>query len=244
MRTRASFFACDRRDLVKDEENVALDHCRGGLCEHLKESACCPSGRLVAIAEGGLGPFFDRQCDRTGNPVAGRLGHALLVGAVVYDLSWREGRPSLLKSRGFNARVKRSGLAGWRRASTPRVCASVRWRHARTTRKDTLGCASGRARLREETCTRSRNDAWLREFGVGLSELPLRLWWADEFLIFLSNLPAKVIGPVVGVVLPKDGGSQLKGVNSLKSGGVFQGRVSGPAARRARTRNPYLTCAS
>ncbi|OWM72922.1 hypothetical protein CDL15_Pgr016554 [Punica granatum] len=76
----------------------------------------------------------------------------------------------------FNARVKRSGLAGWRRASTPRVCASVRWRHARTTRKDTLGCASGRARLREETCTRSRNDAWLREVSEKLA-LPRKVDW-------------------------------------------------------------------
>ncbi|PKI53615.1 hypothetical protein CRG98_025983 [Punica granatum] len=48
----------------------------------------------------------------------------------------------------------------------------------------------------------------------------------------------------IRTVLPRDGGSQLKGMNSLKSGGVFQGRVGGPAARRARTRNLYLTCAS
>ncbi|PKI50461.1 hypothetical protein CRG98_029144 [Punica granatum] len=31
-----------------------------------------------------------------------------------------------------------------------------------------------------------------QEFGTGLSELPLRLWLADEFFIFLSSLPAKV----------------------------------------------------
>ncbi|OWM73918.1 hypothetical protein CDL15_Pgr008068 [Punica granatum] len=30
------------------------------------------------------------------------------------------------------------------------------------TRKDALDCAGGRAQLREETCARSRDDAWLR----------------------------------------------------------------------------------
>ncbi|PKI70889.1 hypothetical protein CRG98_008780 [Punica granatum] len=29
------------------------------------------NGWLVATAEGGLGPFFDRQCDRAGSPVLG-----------------------------------------------------------------------------------------------------------------------------------------------------------------------------
>ncbi|PKI58279.1 hypothetical protein CRG98_021361 [Punica granatum] len=48
----------------------------------------------------------------------------------------------------------------------PRVCAWWRWRHARTTRKDALGCTGGRAWLREETCNRSHDDAWLR----GVSE--------------------------------------------------------------------------
>ncbi|PKI69678.1 hypothetical protein CRG98_009949 [Punica granatum] len=28
------------------------------------------------------------------------------------------------------------------------------------TRKDALGCVGGRARLREESCARSRDDAW------------------------------------------------------------------------------------
>ncbi|PKI48609.1 hypothetical protein CRG98_031028 [Punica granatum] len=179
------------------------------------ESVCCPGSRSVAIAEGGLGPFFDRQCDRARSPVAGGLGHAMFVGTVACDLSWREGR---------------------HRASVPGVCAWVRWRHARTTRRDALGCAGGCAQLHEETRARSRDDAWLRgvseklalprkvnrssghgspchggrvkvtiglpakEFGVGLSELPLRLWLADQFLIFLSSLPTKVIDPVVGEV--------------------------------------------
>ncbi|OWM84436.1 hypothetical protein CDL15_Pgr026444 [Punica granatum] len=38
--------------------------------------------------------------------------------------------------------------------------------HAHTTRKDALGCAGGCAQLREETCARSGDDAWLR----GVSE--------------------------------------------------------------------------
>ncbi|PKI61785.1 hypothetical protein CRG98_017835 [Punica granatum] len=49
-----------------------------------------------------------------------------------------------------------------RRASASKVCIWVRWRHARTTRKDALSCA----RLREEMCARSRDDPWLR----GVSE--------------------------------------------------------------------------
>ncbi|PKI44050.1 hypothetical protein CRG98_035580 [Punica granatum] len=116
--------------------------------EHLKESVCCPSSRSVAIAEGGLGPFFNRQRDRAGSPVVGGLRHAIFVGAVAYDLSWREGR------RGSN-------YPGRRRASAPEVCTWARWRHARTTRKDALGCAGGCAQLREEKCARSRDDAWL-----------------------------------------------------------------------------------
>ncbi|OWM76961.1 hypothetical protein CDL15_Pgr011686 [Punica granatum] len=63
--------------------------------EHLKKSVCCPGSRSVAIAEGGLGSFFDRQCNRAGSPVAGGLGHAMIVGAVACDLSWREGRSSV-----------------------------------------------------------------------------------------------------------------------------------------------------
>ncbi|PKI55820.1 hypothetical protein CRG98_023785 [Punica granatum] len=104
-------------------------------------------------------------------------------------------------------------------------------------RKNAFGCADGCAQLREETCARSRDDAWLRgvseklallrkvdwpsgqgsscrgrrvEVAIGLpakevfthlyvwrgserapSELPLRLWLADQFPIFLSSLPAK-----------------------------------------------------
>ncbi|OWM84435.1 hypothetical protein CDL15_Pgr026443 [Punica granatum] len=63
--------------------------------EYLKESVCCPGSKSVAIAEGGLGLFFDRQRDRAGSPVAGGLGHAMFVRAVACDLSWREGRSSV-----------------------------------------------------------------------------------------------------------------------------------------------------
>ncbi|OWM63181.1 hypothetical protein CDL15_Pgr022326 [Punica granatum] len=35
------------------------------------------------------------------------------------------------------------------------------WRHARTTRKDLLGCAGGCAQLHEEMCARLRDDVWL-----------------------------------------------------------------------------------
>ncbi|PKI77273.1 hypothetical protein CRG98_002342 [Punica granatum] len=44
-------------------------------------------------------------------------------------------------------------------------------------------------------------------------------------------------------VLSRDGGSLLKGMNYLKSGGVFQGLNDSRTARRTPTRNPYLTCA-
>ncbi|OWM73881.1 hypothetical protein CDL15_Pgr018941 [Punica granatum] len=71
--------------------------------EHLKESVCCPGSRLVAIAEGGLGPFFDRQCDRS--PVAGGLGHAMFVGAAACDLSWGEGQSSVFGVRGGSREV-------------------------------------------------------------------------------------------------------------------------------------------
>ncbi|OWM77735.1 hypothetical protein CDL15_Pgr012437 [Punica granatum] len=37
-----------------------------------------------------------------------------------------------------------------------------------------------------------------KEFGVGRSKLPLRLWLADQFFIVLSSLLTKVIDPVVG----------------------------------------------
>ncbi|OWM65035.1 hypothetical protein CDL15_Pgr028753 [Punica granatum] len=132
-----------------------------------------------------------------------------------------------------------SNYPGRRRASAPEVCTWARWRHARTTRKDALGCAGGCAQLLEEKCARSRDDAWLcgvnlklvlprkadRPSGhgspclegrmkvavglpakealthlYGLGEIPLRLWLADEFLVFLSSLSAKVIDHVVGEV--------------------------------------------
>ncbi|PKI60936.1 hypothetical protein CRG98_018670 [Punica granatum] len=40
---------------------------------------------------GELGPFFDRQRDRVRSFVAGGMGHAMFVGAVACDLSWRDG---------------------------------------------------------------------------------------------------------------------------------------------------------
>ncbi|OWM84388.1 hypothetical protein CDL15_Pgr017492 [Punica granatum] len=61
---------------------------------------------------------------------------------------------------------KGANWPGRRRASAPRVCAQVRWRHARTTLKEALSCVGGRARLHEETRAQSRDDAWLR----GVSE--------------------------------------------------------------------------
>ncbi|PKI33111.1 hypothetical protein CRG98_046498 [Punica granatum] len=81
----------------------------------------------VPIAEGGLGPFFDQERDRARSPVADGLGHAMFVGAVACDLSWREDRSSVIGVQ-----------------------------------------------------------------GVGMSELPLRLWLADHFLIIFSSLSAKV----------------------------------------------------
>ncbi|OWM70135.1 hypothetical protein CDL15_Pgr025985 [Punica granatum] len=41
---------------------------------------------------GELDPFFDRQRDRVRSFMAGGLGHAMFVGAVACDLSWRDGR--------------------------------------------------------------------------------------------------------------------------------------------------------
>ncbi|PKI76624.1 hypothetical protein CRG98_002933 [Punica granatum] len=61
--------------------------------------------RSVAIAEGGLGPFFDRQCDHAGSPVASGLGHAMFVGAVACDLLWREGRSSVFGVQGGSREV-------------------------------------------------------------------------------------------------------------------------------------------
>ncbi|OWM70310.1 hypothetical protein CDL15_Pgr027211 [Punica granatum] len=73
--------------------------------ESLRKSVCCPGSRLVAIAEGGLGPIFDLQCDHAGSPVAGGLGHAMIVGAVACDLSWREGRLSVFGVQGGSREV-------------------------------------------------------------------------------------------------------------------------------------------
>ncbi|OWM82844.1 hypothetical protein CDL15_Pgr029205 [Punica granatum] len=73
--------------------------------KHLKESVCCPCSRSVAVAEGGFGPFFDRQCDRAGSPVTGGLGHAMIVGAVACDLSWRDGRSSVFGVQGDSREV-------------------------------------------------------------------------------------------------------------------------------------------
>ncbi|OWM75141.1 hypothetical protein CDL15_Pgr017267 [Punica granatum] len=56
--------------------------------------------RSVAIVEGGLGPFLDLQCDRAGSLVAGGLGHAMIVGAIACDLSWRDGRTSVFEVQG------------------------------------------------------------------------------------------------------------------------------------------------
>ncbi|PKI46461.1 hypothetical protein CRG98_033159 [Punica granatum] len=72
--------------------------------------------RSVAVAEGGFGPFFDRQCDRAGSPVTGGLGHAMIVGAVACDLSWRDGRSSVFgvqgdsREAGPNCLLDRNGL--------------------------------------------------------------------------------------------------------------------------------------
>ncbi|PKI72181.1 hypothetical protein CRG98_007450 [Punica granatum] len=63
------------------------------------------SWRSVAIAEGGSDPFFDQQCDRAGSPVAGGLGHAMFVGAVACDLSWKEGRSSMFGVQGGSREV-------------------------------------------------------------------------------------------------------------------------------------------
>ncbi|PKI34365.1 hypothetical protein CRG98_045245 [Punica granatum] len=92
----------------------------------------------MRIGQGRLGSFFHRQCDRAASPVASGLGHAMFVGTVACDLSWREGAGD------------RTSLVGVVRA--PEVCAWVRWRYTRTTRKDALSCAGGCAQLREETC--------------------------------------------------------------------------------------------
>ncbi|PKI67003.1 hypothetical protein CRG98_012541 [Punica granatum] len=134
-----------------------------------EESASCPGGRFVAIAEGGL-------------------GHALFVGAVACDLSWREGWPSVFGVQGGGGEVfpisivvvwdSNCLLVGyflqwekWKNSEGERrtVCSfnarakgiELAW-HVRTTRKDAFGCAGGCAQLREEMCARSRNDAWLR----------------------------------------------------------------------------------
>ncbi|PKI53725.1 hypothetical protein CRG98_025855 [Punica granatum] len=45
------------------------------------------------------------QCDRAGSPVAGRLGHAMIVGAVACDISWREGRSSMFRVQGGSKEV-------------------------------------------------------------------------------------------------------------------------------------------
>ncbi|PKI71936.1 hypothetical protein CRG98_007664 [Punica granatum] len=70
------------------------------------------AGRSVAIVEGGLGPFLDLQCDRAGSLVAGGLGHAMIVGAIACDLSWRDGRTSVFEVQGGD----RTSLVGVVRA--------------------------------------------------------------------------------------------------------------------------------
>ncbi|PKI39201.1 hypothetical protein CRG98_040407 [Punica granatum] len=145
--------------------------------------ACCPGGYLVATAVGGLGPFLIGRATQLVIPVASGLGHAMFVGAVACDLSWRECR---------------------HRASVLGVCAWVRWRHARTTRNDALGCADGCAPLREETCAPSRDDAWLRGVSEKLA-LPMKVDQSSGhglpcrggMVKVTVGLPAKVIDPVV-----------------------------------------------
>ncbi|PKI41621.1 hypothetical protein CRG98_037989 [Punica granatum] len=52
---------------------------------------CSVEYALMVTTDSGVGPFFCRRCDCASNPLAGGLGHALFVGAVAYDLLWREG---------------------------------------------------------------------------------------------------------------------------------------------------------
>ncbi|OWM91268.1 hypothetical protein CDL15_Pgr000212 [Punica granatum] len=65
----------------------------------------CGGSKSMAIAEGGLGPIFDRQCEWVRSPVAGGLGHAMFVGAVACGLSWRDGRSSVFGVHGSSREV-------------------------------------------------------------------------------------------------------------------------------------------
>ncbi|PKI50028.1 hypothetical protein CRG98_029588 [Punica granatum] len=73
--------------------------------EFKEEYVCCPGGSLVAVAEGGLGPFFGRRCDHVGSPVGGGLGHALFVRAIACDLLWRKGWASVFEVQGGGGEV-------------------------------------------------------------------------------------------------------------------------------------------
>ncbi|PKI75078.1 hypothetical protein CRG98_004552 [Punica granatum] len=113
-----------------------------------------------------------------------------------------------------------------RRASTPEVCAWVRWRHARTTRKDALGCAGGCAQLREETCAldhamtlgcaglvRRKDSSGKQADSMDCSsKAGWRMAWSSCRMHGFSP---------TWIVLRKDGGPRLKGVNSLKSSGIL-----------------------
>ncbi|PKI48204.1 hypothetical protein CRG98_031404 [Punica granatum] len=162
--------------------------------EHLKESVCCPGSGSVAIAEGGFGPFFNRQRDRAGSPVVGGLRHAMLVGAVACDLSWREGdRTSLVGVvrgcrgcvHGCAERRVRSRDDAWLHGVREKL-ALPRKVH-RSSGHDSL-CCGGRVKIAISLPAKKV----FTHLHVGLSELPLRSWLVDQFLIFINSLSAKM----------------------------------------------------
>ncbi|PKI73751.1 hypothetical protein CRG98_005855 [Punica granatum] len=113
---------------------------------------------LVAIAEGGLAPFFDRQCNRAGSPVAGGLGHAMIIGAVACDISWREGRSSVFGVQEGSREVfpvsivgvgDRTSLVG-----VVRACRGVCMGKVEACSHD----AKGRTRLCRRLCSVARRD--------------------------------------------------------------------------------------
>ncbi|PKI58582.1 hypothetical protein CRG98_021045 [Punica granatum] len=92
----------------------------------------------------GAGSQEDRRVEQR------RVGwaHSSIGSVIVLEAPWRMGW-DMLCSLELSPVIFRDGR---RRANAPEVCAWVRWRHARTTRKDALGCVGGCAQLREETC--------------------------------------------------------------------------------------------
>ncbi|PKI77727.1 hypothetical protein CRG98_001851 [Punica granatum] len=197
--------------------------------EHLNENASCPGGRLVAIVEGGLGPFFDRQCDRAGSPVAGGLGHALFVRVVACDLSWRKGWPSMFGVQGGGGEVFPVSIVV--------VCPKSIFHCARGASLHHFGKHRFWAETSPRQCSLGPTLDHVSKAQCWHLRVSSKLTLVDEFLILLGYIRRRRIvsilmlektqmahrptqRTVAGVGL-EGWGPRLKGVNSLKSRGIL-----------------------